>query len=154
MRIVSTWPHRSIKIPWQFKSEPLTQDLYLESIIEKYQCRAIKNLNLLRWDKYQQGSKPWDLVMISFTDWSDMDHVVRLIDQQSSKLVLVNINKYMINPSPGSSDVDDYNQAIIDVLGRGIVNYEIIDHRFYAQERGNVGNFIVPDNQILCSKKT
>jgi hypothetical protein len=58
----------------------------------------------------------------------------------------------MLLPTVDPALDSDYNIAIRQVLEQLLINYQVVDYQYHAQERGNVGNFIVPDNRFLCKK--
>ena len=152
MRILNNWKTPNIKTSWQSSTLPLDQNLHLERLIKQYKVQSIQVVNFDRWNCYACGQAPWDLTLLAYTDWISLKQIATDIDRQHSELVFTAVNKYMLLPDPDHTVDSDYDIAIQQVLTRCLRNYKIIDYQYHHNERGNVGNFVVPDNRFLCKK--
>jgi len=152
MQVLNNWKTPNTKTTWSLSKFPLDQNLQLDQLIKKHKVQTITAINFDRWNRYACGQAPWDLALLAYTDWVNLKQIASDIDQQSSKLVFAAINKYMLLPDPDSTVDSNYDIAIQQVLTRCLHNYKIIDYQYHQGERGNVGNFVVPDNRFLCKK--
>jgi hypothetical protein len=152
MRILNKWKTPNTKTSWQLSTLPLDQNLNLEQLIEQYNVQSIQVINFDRWKCYARGQAPWDLTLLAYTNWINLKQIAADVDQQHSELVFVAVNKYLLFSEPDSTVDSDYDIAIQQVLTRCLLNYKIVDYQYHYNERGDVGNFVVPDNQFLCKK--
>ena len=152
MRILNNWKTPNTKTSWQLSTLPLDQNLHLEQLIKQYKVQSIHVVDFDRWNGYTSGQAPWDLTLLAYTNWINLKQIAANIDQQHSELVFAAVNKYMLLPEPDSTVDSDYDIAIQQVLTRCLRNYKIVDYQYHYKERGDVGNFVVPNNQFLCKK--
>ena len=152
MRVLNNWKISNTKTKWQLSSRPLDQDLHLTQLIKQHNVQSVQVVNFERWNCYACGQPPWELTLLVYTNWINLKQIANDINQQHSRLVFVAINKYLLLPDPNPSVDTDYNIAIQQVLQQHLYNYKIIDYQYHSNKRGNVGNFVVPDNRFLCKK--
>ena len=151
MHIKNKWKNSTTKIAWQLKKEPLAQNLHVEQIIAEYNPRSI-GTNFPLWQKYTLGVDPWDMMLLAYPNWITLQEIAKEVNDSVSSMVFVAINKYMLLPTVDPTLDSDYNIAIQQQLEQLLTNYQVVEYRYHAQERGNVGNFVVPDNRFLCKR--
>ena len=152
MRVLKKWKTTTTKTKWQLSGQPLAQDLHLAQLIKQHNVQSVQVLNFDRWNCYACGQQPWDLTLLAYTNWIDLKQIASDINQQHSRLVFAAINKYLLLPDPHTNVDADYDVAIQQVLQQHLYNYKIIDYQYHINTRGNVGNFVAPDNRFLCKK--
>jgi hypothetical protein len=151
MHVKNNWKPSTTKTVWQLKQQPLVQNLHVEQIISTYDPKSI-GTNFLPWQKYTRGSQPWDMMLLAYPNWITLQEIAKEVDNHVSSMVFVAINKYMLLPTVDPTLDSDYNIAIRQLLEQLLINYQVIEYRYHAQERGSVGNFVVPDNRFLCKR--
>jgi hypothetical protein len=151
MRIKNNWKNSTTKSAWQLKKEPLVQNLHLEQVISKYDPISI-GTNFSPWQKYACGNAPWNMMLLAYTNWITLQEIAKEVDAIESDIVFLAINKYMLMPTVDPTLDSDYNIAIRQLLEKLLINYQIVEYHYHAQEHGDVGNFVVPDNRFLCKR--
>jgi len=151
MHTKNNWKNSTTKTIWQLRQPRLAQNLHVEQVISTHNPTSI-GTNFPLWQKYTRGSQPWDMMLLAYPNWITLQEIAKEVDDNVSSMVFVAINKYMLLPTVDPDLDSDYNIAIQQLLEQLLINYEIIDYQYHAQERGDVGNFIVPDNRFLCKK--
>ena len=151
MHVKNNWKPCTIKNDWQLKQQSLVQNLHVEQIISAYNPKSI-GTNFPLWQKYTRGSQPWDMMLLAYPNWITLQEIAKEVDDHVSSMIFVAINKYMLLPTVDPTLDSDYNIAIQQLLEQLLINYQVIEYRYHAQERGNVGNFVVPDNRFLCKR--
>lgn len=155
---------KKFKTSWQFavdhKQLILPQMQYLVDMIQTHGFKKIYNLsNFSLWNRHQTNSAPpYDLILITHTDWIKLSDllqqiVLSAVDLDNNGMILLSVNKYLLLPEdrPEQNLNDNYDIAIKEFVERW---FEIVDHRYNPDSHtGNVGNFVVPDNQFLLKCK-
>jgi hypothetical protein len=104
------------------------------------------------WKPYE-NSTTGQLRLYAQTDWKHIDEIVNIIDQQNSTWVYIAINRYLLTGEPDATTNNDYDQAIVEYVNRHLKNYTVIDYQYQQLNyTGNVGNFVSPDNRMLCKR--
>lgn len=151
MHVKNNWKNSTTKTAWQLKKEPLVQNLHVEQVIAEYNPTSI-GTNFSPWQKYTCGVAPWTMMLLAYPNWITLQEIANEVDAGVSSMVFVAINKYMLLPTVDPTLDSDYNIAIQQLLERLLTNYQVVEYRYHEQERGNVGNFVVPDNRFLCKR--
>lgn len=149
MIVKNNWTTPKVISP--FSLMVLDQNLHVEQVLKQYQCSNVFSEFAL-WKKFCQGSAPWDIVLLTFEKWITLQDIASQVDDCQSSLVFVAINKYLLLPTVDTTLDSDYNVAIQQKFTELLKNYQIIEYRYHAEERGNVGNFAVPDNRFVCKR--
>ena len=149
MLVRNNWHTPSVVNP--FSLMVLEQNLHVEQVLQQHHCENVFS-EFAPWKKYCQGSAPWDIVLLAFAKWMTLQDIASQVDGAQSSLVFVAINKYLLLPEPDPTLDSDYNIAIQQKLTELLKNYQIIEYCYHAQERGNIGNFVVPDNRFVCKR--
>lgn len=147
MAIHTNWKHKVIT-----GQVALPQIKHLERCIQSCgeAVTLIEPFDL--WAHYQ-NSDSGQLKLYAHQDWKHINDIVDLIDQQHSKWVYVGINRYLLICDPDPANNPDYDKAIFDYIARNLKRYKIVDYQYQQlNHTGNVGNFVSPDNRILCKK--
>jgi hypothetical protein len=151
MRIKNNWKNSTTKTAWQLKKEPLAQNLHLEQVISEYDPGSI-GTNFSLWQKHTRGNAPWDMMLLAYPNWITLQEIADSVDASGSNMVFLAINKYMLLPTVDPTLDSDYDIAIRQLLEKLLINYQVVEYRYHAQEHGDVGNFVVPDNRFLCKR--
>jgi hypothetical protein len=151
MHTKNNWSNSTTKSIWQLRQPRLAQTLHVEQVIATYNPASI-GTNFPPWQKYICGNKPWDMMLLAYPNWITLQEIAKEVDDCVSSMVFVAINKYMLLPTVDPTLDSDYNIAIRQQLEQLLINYQVVEYRYHAQERGNVGNFVVPDNRFLCKR--
>jgi hypothetical protein len=151
MHTKNNWKNSTTKSVWQLRQQPLAQTLHVEQVIATHNPISI-GTNFSPWQKYTRGNQPWNMMLLAYPNWITLQEIAKEVDECVSSMVFVAVNKYMLLPTVDPALDSDYNIAIRQVLEQLLINYQVVDYQYHAQERGNVGNFIVPDNRFLCKK--
>lgn len=129
----------------------LNQNIHVEQVLQQYKCENIFT-EFAPWEKFCQGSAPWDIVLLAFEKWMNLQDIASQVDDAQSSLVFVAVNKYLLLPTLDPTLDSDYNTAIQQKLTQLLTKYHIVEYSYHTQEQGDVGNFVVPDNRFVCKK--
>jgi len=135
----------------------LEQDLHLDNVIKKYNFKKIYNSNnFIHWQKYNNSEKKdCELLLYAHYKWDKISDICKVLKNEESYIFL-GINKYLLLPDDNLFNLsDEYDKSIEEALIYFLKDREIISYQYHQYERGNVGNFIIPDNIFLisCKKK-
>jgi len=143
------------KTEWELKSAAgilkLKQLIHLEQCISKYQIKSVFAIDHFEHWKPYVNSEFGQLGLYAQQNWQHIDSIVDLIDQQSSDWVYVAVNRYLLNCNPNQERNQNYDLAIMEYFRKYLKNYTVVDYQYQELNyTGNVGNFVVPDNRLLC----
>jgi hypothetical protein len=72
---------------------------------------------------------------------------------QNSKWVYLAINRYLLICNADENADDNYDLAIFNYFDRCLTSYKIVDYQYQPTNyTGGVGNFVSPDNRMLCKR--
>lgn len=104
------------------------------------------------WQPYQNSSHG-SLGLYAHDKWMHIRDLVYKIDQQTYSWVYMAINRYLLICDADASAPDCYDLAIKKFFEQHLQNYTVVDYQYQQSNHcGNVGNFVSPDNRILCKK--
>lgn len=104
------------------------------------------------WKQFE-NSVTGQLRLYAQTEWKHINEIVNIIDQQPSAWVYVAINRYLLTGDPDADADDDYDQAIVDYVKKHLKHYTVVDYQHQQLNyTGSVGNFVSPDNRMLCKR--
>ena len=142
--------------PWQLRVKTgkirLPQLDHLEQCIES--CGTTVSLvePFDLWQKYE-NSQQGAMRLYAHQTWRHIDEIVDLINNQTSDWVYAAINRYLLTCEPDANADPDYDQAIKNYFDQRLTKYKVIDYQYqHNNHTGNVGNFVSPDNRLLCQK--
>lgn len=147
------------KSSWAIKNNlNLEQDKHVVEIINRYKPRIIKT-NYTYWEKYCttiREEQYTNLMLFAHLNWTKLSCIIDQIEKIQTEYIFVAINKYLIlsENQLDHSLSNDYDKAIYEFFYKHLKKFEIIDYRYQSYENGNVGNFISPDNRLLCKIKS
>lgn len=135
----------------------LEQDRYITEIITQYKPKTIET-NYFRWEKYCSMfdiNGDTKLMLYAHLHWATLSSLIETIEKIQTDYILIAVNKYLILQENQLDDSlpENYDQAIFQFCSKKLKKLAIIDYQYHAQENGNIGNFISPDNRLLCKKK-
>lgn len=150
-RIATNWQAEDIS-----SNLILNQDIHIQQVIADFSDSRICNYTKFpRWDRYCNiKTVPCDLALYAHTNWLRLSNLVKDIESIDCNYIFIAINKYLILPEQFVYNqlVDDYDQAIYEFLKNHLLNFKILDYQYHCKEDGDIGNFISPDNRLLCKK--
>lgn len=155
---------KKFKTSWQFAVDhnkvTLPQIQYLVDVIKTHDFKKIYNFSkFARWQNYDTDSKPpYDLILVTHSDWAKLSDLLAQIDLLQADLnnngmFLLCVNRYLLLPE---DHVHQHLNANYDIAIKEFIEYkfEIVEHRHNPDNyTGNVGNFVIPDNQFLLKCK-
>jgi hypothetical protein len=104
------------------------------------------------WETYANSSEG-QLRLYAQSDWQHISEIVSIVDQQDSEWVYIAINRYLLICDPDVNANADYDQAIFEYINSRLKNYIIVEYQYQALNyTGKIGNFVSPDNRMLCKK--
>jgi hypothetical protein len=131
----------------------LCQTEHLENSIKN---TAVDSIWLIEpfdyWQPYVTGSSG-QLALYAHQGWKHVDSLVDIIEDQTCDWVYMAVNRYLLLCDPDPDAAVDWDQAIIEYFQVNLKNYSIVDYQYQSLNyTGMVGNFVIPDNRILCKK--
>ena len=141
---------------WEFNDKlgrlQLPQNQHLEDCINFCQESVSLIQPFAPWQKYCDVDLG-GLRLYAHDQWTHINDIVAIIDSQVCMWVYAALNRYLLICDPDPTADDDYDMAIFHYLDKCLKNYTIVDYKYQTNNsRGNIGNFLVPDNRILCKK--
>jgi hypothetical protein len=145
------------KTNWELKANAgqltLTQLVHLEQCITKYQINLVSAIEPFNYWNSFVNSTHGQMGLYAQQGWQSIDQIIELVDQQINEWVYVAINRYLLTCDPDSTRNSNYDQAIVEYFQKYLKNYIVIEYDYHPLNyTGSVGNFIVPDNRLLCKK--
>lgn len=105
-----------------------------------------------RWQSYITGDSG-QLALYAQQSWKHIDELVSVIEQQTCDWVFMAVNRYCLLANPDPAANQDWDQAILEYFQKHLKTYSVVDYKYQPlNHTGSVGNFIVPDNRLLCKK--
>jgi hypothetical protein len=140
---------------YQHKKIVLEQTHHLDRVIKVNSISKIHNsTNFQPWAHYHNSNKAQaQLILHAHIGWIKLSELCNIVDYYQSKFVFLAVNKYMLLEEQHENLDDDYDLAIGQIVQKKILQFDIIDYQYHYNERGNIGNFVIPDNRILLCKK-
>lgn len=131
----------------------LTQLEHLENCIKD---TAVESAWLIEpfdhWQPYVTGTSG-QLALYAHQDWKHIDYLINVIENQTCDWVYMAVNRYLLLSDSDPNASTDWDQAILEYFQSKLIKYSIVDYRYQPLNyTGCVGNFVVPDNRILCKK--
>jgi hypothetical protein len=104
------------------------------------------------WQPYATGPSG-QLALYAHQDWKHVDSLIAIIEDQTCDWIYMAVNRYLLLCDPDPSASTDWDQAIVEYFRANLKKYSIWDYQYQALNyTGSVGNFVIPDNRILCKK--
>tara|TARA_R110000868_G_scaffold90052_2_gene250198 strand:+ start:1884 stop:2336 length:453 start_codon:yes stop_codon:yes gene_type:complete len=131
----------------------LTQLEHLENCIKDMAVESVWLIEpFAHWQPYVTGTSG-QLALYAHQDWKNIDCLIDVVENQTCDWVYMAVNRYLLLCDPDSNALTDWDQAILEYFQQNLKRYSIVDYKYQPLNyTGCVGNFVVPDNRILCKK--
>lgn len=104
------------------------------------------------WQPYVTASSG-QMALYAQQDWKHINSLIEIIEKQTCDWVYMAVNRYLLLSDPNPTAPLDWDQAILEYFQTNLKKYSVIDYQYqYFNSAGAVGNFISPDNRLLCKK--
>jgi hypothetical protein len=164
-----TYTSTQLKKACGFESQ---QDREFDTWIKQQNFSNIKNISEYAeydtigqcqclWDRYQNGTSPWDLIMyFNNTKIVELGDICQLVDSLIDQLadhgqIYLALNKWCVKVDQIDSELLDldFDTALSIYMQRNLKNFVINDYRYIPNDRGGLGNWVHGNNRFWLIKK-
>lgn len=136
------------------------QAIHIDRIIKQYHRTKVHSYNSSKWwSRWVNCDQPaFDMILLANESWMSITDLCAKADKLANNLepegiLFLAVNKYLLTPEHYVNVSDDYNLAILECALNLLKNYSLLEYEYHRNEKGDIGNFIIPDNRLVLCKK-